>query len=248
MKIQKNFWLGIAGVMLTLSAANAQEVGAEKDKAVPVTEEDEAILFKVHDITPVRAMRGEEISSCDFYVTFYNRSPKDINGADIELNWTDNSLSSVINAEKAVSAERKAKGENVDANFSYTQQQNPSQLMASVKMPAIKSYKQVTVKQNIKTDRCYALLDNLAIKVNSCSVKASSDSSSLSATDGCNGLFQFVSQDNPEYYTEFQKVSYASKKEAEIKKRASQEKEVEEQYQQTVKNMDLLSQTLAEIK
>ena len=75
-------------------------------------------------------------------------------------------------------------------------------------MPAIKAYKQITVRQSLKTDRCYILLDDLSINVKSCATQRNSD----------------------------------------IKERASQEKEMEEQYKKAVKSMDALTQTLAEIK
>lgn len=245
MKIQNKFCLGIASLMLAAGAANAQSVDG---KIVPATEEeDEAILFKVHDVAPVKARGSDMVTSCDFYITFYNRSKKDINGAQIDLNWVDNSLTSVILDEKKESAEKYADGETSDANYSYTQEKNPSQLTASVDMPAIKSYKQITTKQNIKTDRCYVLLENLTINVKSCAVKQTGGSS-VAGNESCNGLFRFVSQDSPEYYTDFQKISYTTQRNADVKARASMEKEMEEQYQQTVRNMDLLSQTLAEIK
>ena len=245
MKIQNKFCLGIASLMLAAGVANAQSVDG---KIVPAAEEeDEAILFKVHDITPVKALNGDVVTSCDFYVTFYNRSKKDINGAEIDLTWVDNSLTSVILDEKKESAEKYAEGETSDANYSYTQEKNPPHLMAEIKMPAIKSYKQITAKQNIKTDRCYALLEDLSINVKSCAVKQSGDAN-MAGNDTCNGLFRFVSQESPEYYTDFQKISYTTQRNADVKERANMVKELEEQYQQTIRNMDLLSKTLAEIK
>lgn len=245
MKIQNKFCLGIASLMLAAGVANAQSTDG---KIVPAAEEeDEAILFKVHDVTPVKARSSDMVTSCDFYITFYNRSKKDINGAQIDLTWVDNSLSSVILDEKKNSAEKYADGETSDANYSYTQEKNPPQLTASVDMPAIKSYKQITTKQTIKTDRCYALLEDLTINVKSCAVKQSGGSSVV-GNESCNGLFRFISQENPEYYTDFQKISYTTQRNADVKARANMEKEMEEQYQQTIRNMDLLSQTLAEIK
>lgn len=245
MKIQNTFLSGLAGLMLTVGTANAQTADA---KTLPAhEEEDEAILFKVHDVKPVKNSKGEEVNACDFYVTFYNRSDKDINGAQLDLTWVDNSLIDVIDAEKEKSAEKHKNGEDVDADFSYTQNGNPLQLTASIDMPAIKSYKQITVRQSLKTDRCYILLDDLSINVKSCAVKKT-DGNSFNSSDACKGLFRFVSQENPEYYTDFKPVSYTMRKNSDIKERAGQEKEMEEQYKKAVKSMDALTQTLAEIK
>lgn len=245
MKIQNTFLSGLAGLMLTVGTANAQTADA---KTLPAhEEEDEAILFKVHDVKPVKNSKGEEVNACDFYVTFYNRSDKDINGAQLDLTWVDNSLIDVIDAEKEKSAEKHKNGEDVDADFSYTQNGNPLQLTASIDMPAIKSYKQITVRQSLKTDRCYILLDDLSINVKSCAVKKTGGNS-FNSSDACKGLFRFVSQENPEYYTDFKPVSYTMRKNSDIKERAGQEKEMEEQYKKAVKSMDALTQTLAEIK
>ena len=245
MKIQNGFCFGIASLMLSASIASAQAPDAKivSDSG----ERDEAILFKVHDITSVKTPNDSDIVACEFFVTFYNRSPKEINGAQLELKWVDNSLIPVVNAEKAESAERHAKGDDIDADFSFTQNGNPLELYAPINMPAIKPYKQITLKQSMKTDRCYVLLNNLTIDVKSCSVKQKGDAA-IPSNENCNGMFRFISQENPEYYTDFQKISYATQKEADVKKRANQEKEMEEKYQQAVKNMDLLSQALAEIK
>lgn len=245
MKIQNTFLSGIAGLMLAAGAANAQTADAKTPSAHE--EEDEAILFKVHDVKPIRNSKGDEVNACDFYVTFYNRSNKDINGAQLDLTWVDNSLIDVVNAEKEESAEKHKNGEDIDADFSYTQNGNPLQLTASINMPAIKAYKQITVRQSLKTDRCYILLDDLSINVKSCAIKQTGNAS-FNSGDTCNGLFRFISQENPEYYTDFKPISYMTQRNSDIKERASQEKEMEEQYKKAVKSMDALTQTLAEIK
>ena len=224
MKIQNLFLAEIAGLMLVVGATNAQTANVETPPTLEA--EDEAILFKIHDVKPVKDAKGEDVNACDFYVTFYNRSNKDINGAQLDLSWTDNSLLDIVNAEKRESAEKRKNGEDIDANFSY---------------------KQITVRQSLKTDRCYVLLDHLSVNVKSCAVKPVGNAS-FNAGNTCKGLFRFISQENPEYYTDFQPVSYTTQRNADVKERAGQEKEMEEQYQKAVKSIDALTQTLAEIK
>lgn len=241
MKFQNMFLSGIAGLMLVAGATHVQAVEA---KVQPVLEEeDEAILFKVHDVKPIKNSQNDEVKACDFYVTFYNRSNKDINGAQLELTWEDNSLLDIIEDEQEESAQKHKNGENIDPDFSYTKSNNSLKLMTLVNMPAIKAYKQITVRQSLKTDRCYILLDDLSISVKSCAVKQTG-----SASDACNGLFRFVSQENPEYYTDFKPVSHSSQKNADVKERAGKEKEMEEQYKKAVMSMDALVQTLSEIR
>lgn len=241
MSNNRKFFLGIMGLLMTAGVADAQTVGAADDK-------DEAILFKIHDITPDKS-KEKGVRSCDFYVTFYNRSEKDINGAQIVLNWIDSSLTDVVNDEKADSAERNRKGEPVDANFSYTQRGNPIDLSAKIDMPAIKSYKQITVRSSVETDRCFVLLNDLKADVLSCTAKNDTgNSGNMINGGGCNSLFRFVSANNPEYYMEFKRVSHDEQKNTERKQRASQEKEMENQYGKTVESFETLSKILSDIK
>lgn len=253
----KKAFLGILGLLMTAGTANAQ-VGdvpaAPAQNFAQGPKKDEAILFKVHDINPIKDKEKNGVAdACDFYVTFYNRSPKDINGAVLDLTWIDDSLIEIIDAEKADSAERNKNGENVDPNFSYTQRGNPVDLTATIDMPAIKAYKQITVRSRIKTDRCFILLDDLSVNVKSCSAKNDAGSSSMPGSimgqnAGCNGLFRFVSSKNPEYYMEFRSVSYDEQKAEERKQRAGEEQDLEEKYRKAVEGFDRLSNVLAEIK
>lgn len=252
----KNAFLGILGLLFAAGAANAQvaDVPPVQDAPMPAfaaNTKDEAVLFKVHDITPVRGRdKDSAVESCDFYVTFYNRSNKDINGAVLDLTWLDDSLIDIIDAEKAESAEKITRGEGVDPNYSYTQNDNPTNLTATIDMPAIKSYKQITVRSRIKTDRCFVLLEDLSMNVKSCSTKNEPGAVGvgMGANAGCNGLFRFVSSKNPEYYMEFKSVSYDEQKAEERKKRATEEQGMEENYRKAVEGFDRLSNVLAEIK
>lgn len=124
MKIQNTFLSGIAGLMLAAGAANAQTADAKTPPAHE--EEDEAILFKVHDVKPIKNSKGDEVNACDFYVTFYNRSNKDINGAQLDLTWVDNSLIDVVNAEKEESAENTRTAKILMPIFLYAERQSPA--------------------------------------------------------------------------------------------------------------------------
>ena len=241
MKIQNKFWLGVAGLLLSAGVANAQNAD------VAAEEESEAILFKVHDISPIKGGIDGEVTSCEFYVTFYNRSKKDIANAQVDLSWMDDSLSDLIAAEQKDSTERNKKGEKVEANFSYTQKLNPPQLSVSVKVPPLKPYKQMTTKQSLDTDRCYVLMNPLSMNVKSCSIKQT-ENTSFYGDENCSNMFHFVSQDNPEYYMDFQPISFSTQQNVDMKERANQERAVEEQYRKTVRDMDSLSRALSEIR
>ena len=48
----------------------------------------DAILFKIHDVVPVKNADGNVVS-CDVGATFYNRTEKEINNASLNLIWAD---------------------------------------------------------------------------------------------------------------------------------------------------------------
>ena len=111
----------------------------------------------------------------------------------------------------------------------------------------MKPYKQMTTKQSLDTDRCYVLMNPLSMNVKSCSIKQT-ENTSFYGDENCSNMFHFVSQDNPEYYMDFQPISFSTQQNVDMKERANQERAVEEQYRKTVRDMDSLSRALSEIR
>ena len=95
MSISKNvFGLALGALLVTGAetslAASAPATGSN------TTEEE--VLFKIHDISPVKNSDGEVIA-CDFNATFYNRSPYEVSDAVVSLTWNDQSLENIIKSE-----------------------------------------------------------------------------------------------------------------------------------------------------
>lgn len=284
MNNSKKSFLSIMGLLMITGTVNAQVVdgsmmhpmqqGGEfpanmpnmippmpvMEKGAPMNffmdeQKDDAVLFKVHDINPVNEKK-DGVEACDFYVTFYNRSPKDINGAVLDLTWIDNSLIEVINDERDENQDKNNKSGNVDSRSSVSESAHPIDLTATIDMPALKSYKQITTRSRIKTDRCFLLLEDLALNVRSCNAKNEPSAPSgqiisgggMGGNQGCNGLFRFISSKSPEYYVEFKNISYDEQKAEERQQRASEEQELESKYRTAVDGFGRLSSTLAEIK
>ncbi|MGN0913914.1 MAG: hypothetical protein ACI4OW_03370, partial [Alphaproteobacteria bacterium] len=133
---------------------------------------------------------------------------------------------------------------------SATEKVTPIDVNASVDMPAIKAYKQLTMSSRLQSDRCFLLLGKTDFKVISCAVVDNRSSMSMASYGGddCSGLFKFVSSKEPDYYKEFKKISYDEEKAA---KRTAQEKdtqEVNKAYGEAVDSLNSASSILSRIK
>ena len=118
--------------------------------------------------------------------------------------WEDEAIDDVINMEKREEKENLRSRKTNVARYSTSDYTSPS-LSMPLRLPTIKPGQQVTLKSKINTDRCFLLLNNVEVKVNKCRLKeAGTDNKKATinsnATSGT-GMFLFVSDKNPEYYT-----------------------------------------------
>ena len=168
----KKVFLGIMGLLAMYGAGKAQaQTGTPVTPAETVVSEvkprkskADAVLFKIHDIVSINQNDGM-YQACDFFVTFYNRSDKDINGATLNLTWKDDALEEIIRNETKSSDERAAaQAEGLQEDYvhpgdenvpSYTEKVSPQEISTTIEMPAVKAYEQVSVRSRLQTDRCF---------------------------------------------------------------------------------------------
>lgn len=174
-------------------------------------EKPEAVLFKIHDVTPVEDAQGV-ISGCDFIITFYNRTKTGLKQAVLNLSYSDQVSEKYYSQENTNATDKKA-------------------LSLKIDVPELSSYKQLMLKQHVDTDKCFLLLTDPQYNLSSCaSVEKTQDAASEQATAQttsrrasrttrrtttagqntatCPGQFEYVSPSNPEYYNEFKEISY----------------------------------------
>lgn len=256
----------IVGVMVgtCIANANAQNItnrGGQNEYGVPVPVMDvrknmksEAILFKIHDIAPLKNNEGAVVA-CNFNATFYNRSDKDINGATLRLTWSDKTIGGVIGDELKESA-AKRKLNDKDGRYSratsQTERVTPENIEATLEMPAVKAYKQMTLTSKIQTDRCFLLLNDMDFRIDSCSASENKNVDVISragneSTD-CLKLFQYVSAKSPAYYKEFKKVSYDEEKAAKKTEMQKNTQEINRVYGEAVDALNATSGSLSRIK
>lgn len=230
-KISKLLWstLGI-GLFSFAGAAGAVE---------------DTVLFKIHDIVPVKNADGNVIA-CDIGATFYNRTANEIKNASLNLIWTDEVIGETINQE-----EREAK-EAQRANRRRVSRYNTSSytsrdILLKLRLPPLKSYQQITLKSKVNTDRCFLLLNDMEVDVINCG--SSSDNNKRSRNSvmqqaNCDGLFTYISPASPEYYNDFQAISVAEQTAQENSLLQEKKEALNAVYQDALKQIDTLNKTL----
>ena len=164
MNISKVF-MGLASVVVATASLSIVNCARADDKSVNVKKTDEvateikedAILFKIHDIVPVKNSDGEVVG-CDYNTTFYNRSNVSLKGATVDLSWQDEAISDVIEQEKKEDAKQNKR--SMGRARSTTERNTDKTVSGLVEVPAIKPLKQVVVQSRVNTDRCFLLIDN----------------------------------------------------------------------------------------
>lgn len=239
MSISKKVFTTALALMVATSISSA--------KAEDATEKDNAVLFKIHDITPVKNSEGEVVA-CDFNTTFYNRSPFLLREASMELSWHDTSLENVINDEKKAEAAKNGSGVR---GYSETERSSEQDVKVMIDVPTIKSYKQTTLKNRVNTDRCFLLVGNVEYTMRNCSSESQvTDNRRRRSTvnSECARLFQFVSPEDAQYYQEFKEVSVEEQDTQAENKRKEEKSELDKLYSATVETIGSTGSIVSGIK
>lgn len=254
--MSKKFLLGTflsAMAVFTMNAANA----ADEAEAPKVKE----ILFKIHDIKPNKNKDGL-VKSCNFFVTFYNRTDFVLDGATLDLSWKDDTGNYIIEQNKKALAE--SDDEYAEDNTKKTPVTEDNSTIRSevknvstfVEMPALTPYTQGTVAARLNSEKCFLLFEETNFRVTSCNLKNQENSGSKTlsnstnerSVESCSRMFRYVSPKDPEYYREFKAVSVAEQQK--LLQDATQEEvdKIETKYQGVIANMDSANNILSNIR
>lgn len=196
-----------------------------------------AILFRIENIKPIADKDGL-INKCNFMVTAFNRMSKAVKEAKLNFEWEDN-----------ISAKYSIAGQEIKVNSGDAAR---TLVNASITMYDIAPNTQKSLEASVDTDKCFLLFDNLKYTVDSCLNEDDKvemkDSKIVSKGDGCKNNFDYIDSKNPEYYSEFKDVP-----ESVIAKQAEDEKKgevakIKKDYDDTMKDLQKIGSTLAEIK
>lgn len=202
----------------------------------------DAILFKIHDVVPVKNADGNVVS-CDVGATFYNRTEKEINNASLNLIWADEVVADAINQEERNAREAKRQNRRV-ARYN-TATYNSRNVTMSLRLPSLKPLQQVTLKSKIATDRCYLLLNDMDIEVTNCGIASEAKTPSNRANNNCSNLFRYIGPKNAEYYSEFKEISLDEQDKQEQSESDKKKQEINNLYKETVGSITALSKKLS---
>ena len=163
---------------------------------------EEGILFKIHDIVPVKNADGIVVS-CELGATFYNRTEAELANASLTLSWDDEVVAEAINQEERNARETRRSSRKNTPRYN-TASYNTKEISLDLRLPPIKSHQQVSLKAKVTTDRCFLLLNDVNVNVTKCGTANSDEKLSKI---GCDNLFRFISPKSGEYYSEFKEIS-----------------------------------------
>lgn len=203
---------------------------------------DDLVLFKIHDVEPVKNDEGL-VTSCSFGVTFYNRSPYTLKGVKLNLNWLDESIANTISNEKNVNKKKN------NRKTSDTESKTSANVSSVVSLYNLDPQTQKTVRAKLDSDRCFLLMNDLSYDASECSITAAEGvENPYVGNEKCTSFFEFVSAENPEYYREFKAISYSEEKANEAEARGKERTEINQLYEQTLSEFNKVKAALSGIK
>ncbi len=202
----------------------------------------DAILFKIHDVVPVKNADGNVVS-CDVGATFYNRTDNEVSNAALNLIWADEVVADAINQEERNA--REARRQNRRTSRYNTATYNSRNVTMSLRLPPMKPYQQVTLKSKITTDRCFLLLNDMEIDVTNCGTAGEGKTVSGRVNNNCKNLFRYISPKNAEYYSEFKPVSSEEQSAQEQSESDQQKQEINNLYKEAINSISALSKMMS---
>ena len=218
--------------------------GAVAQKTVNNTQnaQNKEILFKIHDVKPNKDEQGF-IKDCSYTVTVYNRTDSEVDAASLDLSWADNDGNYVI--EQDIVTDEKG-----EQKFDGRMKVGNKSVNTFIDVPSIPTYSQVSINATAKTEKCYLLLGNVNYRVTSCKMAKRDNlgTASVNSSENCGKMFRYVPVTDPEYYKEFQPVSYeAQQLEKETRKNRDLEN-IEKTHGEILGNYDNARNILSQIK
>lgn len=226
MLLKKSFILNTLGAIVISSSVQAQNAPE--------------VIYKIHDVMPIK--ENNEVVSCDYSVTFYNRAPEMVSNLDLNFSWLDSVIDDQIKEEKKekfVDSKNKVSGYT---GKSKTEEYSSKKISANVSVPPLPSQKQISIKSNIKTDRCFLLLQQPDLTVNKCRYGTSSSEKQAGI---CKNLFVYVSPEQGDYYTEFKPISYKQEQSQTEEENTKEKEELENIYNKALDSVKRMSKTLS---
>ena len=242
-------------VALTSATGWANYKSEEKGLQSTIPSDAEVVLFKIHDIKSLKNLNNE-VTDCEFNISFYNRSDTYVEGASLLLEWKDEAIEDVINSEEQNNENFARQMSEEGNNFSTQRSQlttgilvSPS-LITNVRVPALQPYRQITLKSKLSSDRCFLMLNEAKYTLTQCLLpnKASGVRSANKEQEQCQNLFRMVSVKDPEYYREFKKVSFNEDRKLQYQMKQRESEELGQIYEKAVSGLSRATDIIGQIR
>ena len=253
MKNGRQLFASTACALLMLGISAACAADDNNEFASRIAAGTNVVLFKVHDVAPIKNEDGV-VTDCEFGVTLYNRSPDSVENALLNLSWKDEAISDVI-AQESKDAKNEVNSLKSSVERKTTASLETPALTASINLPAIKPFRQVSLKSKIASDRCFLMVNDASFTLENCNIISSDTSvrssrslvskANKAAAGNCMSLFKYVSVRDPEYYREFQKVSFNDEAKQRQEARKKDVDELQDSYKAMLENLNKITETLA---
>lgn len=205
---------------------------------------DSEVIYKIHDVMPVRS--DGEVTSCDFSVTFFNRTSQIVSNLSLDISWLDDVIEDKIKDEKKEQIKDDSGRVSGYSGQSKTEQFTSKMISTNLSVPPLPPIKQISLKASVKTDRCFLLLEKPQMKINSCKLGAAANVDK--AAGSCNDLFVFISSESGDYFSEFKPISYDEEKKEAEQQNQNEQKELDSLYNNAISSVKRVSQTLDSMK
>ena len=201
------------------------------------TSKEDAILFRIENIRPVANEEGIT-EKCAFTMTVYNRMPEEITEASLTLKWQDN-----------IESKYKVTKDSVEVNDAKAAVQT---IEKAIVLDTIPSHIQRSLEYEGETNKCFLLLDSIDYTVDNCIVageKVIGKDSKVSTEGGsCVNKFDYISSQNPEYYSEFKEKPDSVMERQAATAEGKEQEAIDVMYEETVQQLQKIENALNKIK
>ena len=212
---------------------------------------DDAILYKIHDVKPIKNDAGILVG-CDYNATFFNRTSSNLKSADINLVWFDDTVNAMAQQEQKNNeqASSNRNSRNRKSNQKAPESSSVASVSSSIQLANLAPSQQKTVHAKISSDRCFLLIGDASLAASNCDVAAADNASgsSFKGNQGCSGLFKFVPASDPQYYSEFKQISPEEEKVQQENTRIEQRNKINQAYGETLAQFKKVTAALSAIK
>ncbi len=211
---------------------------------------DDAILYKIHDVKPIKNDAGALVG-CDYNATFFNRTSSNLKSADINFVWFDDTVNAMAQQEQKKEEQASSRNSrNKKSNQKVSESSSVASVSSSIQLANLAPAQQKTIHAKISSDRCFLLIGDVSLTASNCDVAPADNASgsSFKGNQGCNGLFRFVPASDPQYYSEFKQISPEEEKVQQENTRIEQRNKINQAYGETLAQFKKVTAALSEIK